>query len=281
MLADGQQVLTSRQQKILIIDEINYTRLMFDYALTSAGYKVSSARNSGEAMHSISVELPDVVLLSFRANDSGAMSILTVLKNYFRLRLDIAQGAEPPTIVLSGSRDTRQAQEAQSQGASEILFKPINMQQLLDSVRTTIENKQNIMPQTRKKVVIFDAETRSEKFLESILTCEMYDIEGTDSEEELIAKIRHGEFDLAIVDLASIKGGVVEVLERVNEVSDDCPVVAIATSTDRISEDELKELGIHIYLVKPLNVDVFRIEVDTLLKEESESETEETNQTPQ
>ena len=140
-----------QQKKILIIDEINYTRLALDHALTSAGYKVATAHSSEEAMQHISTELPDIILLSLRTVDPGRASIMATLKDYFKIRLDIAQGAEPPVITLSASRNTKQIHELQSLGVSRILFKPINMHELFDSITSAIANKKKVTMQTRKK----------------------------------------------------------------------------------------------------------------------------------
>jgi len=258
-------MLVSRQNKLLIIDEINYTRLVLDLALANAGYKVVTARNSGEAMQHISAELPDLILLSLRATDASGVSTRRVLKDYFRLRLDIAQGAEPPIIILSAFRDTKQTREVESLGASKIIFKPINMQDLLDAVESAIANKKKVVPRTRKKIMIFDGETRSQQFLISFLTHEMYDIEAADSEAEMLARLKHRKFDLCIIDLASLDSDISEVLERIKEIAEEMPMITVATSADRISQDKLKKLGMQMHFIKPLNVDVFRTEVDTLL----------------
>ena len=257
--------MVSRQSKLLIIDEINYTRLVLDLALTSAGYKVATARNSGEAMQHISTELPDLILLSLRATDAGGIAIRRSLKDYFRLRLDIAQGAEPPVIILTAFRDTKQTREIQALGVSKIIFKPINMQELLDSVEAAIANKKRVMPHTRMKIMVFDRETRVQQFIESFLTHETYDIENADSEAELLARLKHRKFDLSIIDLASLESEPSEVLGRIKETAEDMPIITIATSADGVSQNELKQLGMQMHFIKPLNVDVFRTEVDTLL----------------
>jgi len=272
-----------RQHKILIIDEVNYTRLVLDLNLANAGYKVATARNSGETMQRISAELPDIILLSLRASDTSGVSTRRVLKDYFRLRMDIAQGAEPPIIVLSPFRDTKQIREVQGMGASKIIFKPINMQELLESIESIITNKKKVIPQTRKKIIILDNESRSRQFLESILVHEMYDIEAAESETELLERIKHRKFDLAIIDLASIDSETAKVMGRIKEIAEEMPIITIATSAD--GEDELEQLGMQIRFVKPLNVGVFRTQVDTLMKPsdsfQGEVFSQSDNETPQ
>jgi DNA-binding NtrC family response regulator len=261
---------TPRQQKkILIIDETNYTRLTLEYTLTSVGYKVTTAPGIDEAMQRISADLPDLILLSLRASDSGRMPTLRTMKDYFRLRLDIAQGAEPPIVALSASRDMRENQEVESLGISKILFKPINMQDLFDSITSAIANGKKVTSQRRKKLIVLDGEARSQQFLESILTHEMYDIETADSEAEFLARLKHRKFDLSIIDLVSLEGEVVA-LRSIREVADEMHIVTIACSADAISQDDLEQLGIKVHFVKPLNIDAFRTQVDKLLEEQME-----------
>jgi len=259
-------MIAQRRQKILVIDEINYTRLILDQILTGIGYKVVITRDSGEAMQYISSELPDIILLSLRINDTAGVSTLRVLKDYFRLRLDIAQGAEPAIIILSALKDSRQNREVQSVGVSKILFKPLSMQELLDVLIEAIANKKQVVVHERQKLLLLDSEKRSQQFLESVLAHDTYDIESADSEAEFLARIKHRRFDLSIVDLASLEDNAIEVLTAMRGIAEEMPIVTIANSTDRVSRDDLKQIGIQVHFIKPLNIDVFRTEVDALLR---------------
>ncbi len=267
----------ARPQKLLIIDEINYTRLVLSQALTNIEYKVDAARNSGEAMQQISAELPDVILFSLPATSSG-VSALRSLKDYFRLRLDIAQGAEPAIIILSDFRNTKQMREVQSLGVSYSLSRPVNIQELFNSVSSVITSSRETTPEKRMKIILFDCETRSQQFLESILIHDMYDIESPESEAEFLGHIRKGEYDLSIIDLISFESEIAEVLKDISETAEEMPIMTIATSADQISQDELQQFGVHIHFVKPIQVDVFRTEVDALLQQREEPLEEEESQ---
>lgn len=278
-------MINSRPQKILIVDEINYTRLVLNQALANNGYSVDTARNSGEAMQLISAELPDVILFSLPGTSSG-VSALRSLKDYFRLRLDIAQGAEPAIIILSDFRNVKQIREVQTLGVSRSLSRPVNIQELFDSVSSVISDNRETTLEKRMKIILFDSETRSQKFLESILVHEMYDIESPESEAEFLASIRKGEYDLSIIDLMSFESEIAAVMKSIAETAKEMPVMTIATSADQISQDELKEFGVHIHFVKPIHVDVFRTEVDALLQQhieplEEQEESQEDQEKPQ
>lgn len=265
-------MIAQRQQKVLVIDEANYTRLILDQILTGSGYKVVVTQDNGEAMQYIASELPDIILLSLRADDAMGMSTLRVLKDYFRLRLDIAQGAEPAIIILSNLKDTRQNREIQYVGVANVLFKPLSIHELLDTLKEVIDNKKQIVVHERQKIMILDSETRSQQFLQSVLAHDTYDIDFSDSEAEFLARIKHRKFDLSIIDMASLESGVIEALKTIMEIAEEMPIVTIATSADRVSHDDLKEIGVQVHFIKPLNIDVFRTEVDALLRASPEPE---------
>jgi DNA-binding response OmpR family regulator len=260
---------TSRQRKVLIIDEINYTRLGIDYALTNYGFKVTTARNNAETMQNITNERPDVILLSLRFNDANGISTLKNLKEYFRLRLDIAQGAEPSIIVLSASRDTKQARELQYLGASVVLFKPINIQELPIVISSVISKERKTTPQERKKILIFDGEVRSHQFIESMLVHENYDFETCESEAETMAKLKNRKFDLAILDISSFENEIIETLKRIRETTPEMPIISVSAFGGQVSDEDFENLKIQKHYTKPLSVAELQATVDMLMGEHS------------
>lgn len=251
--------ITSRQQKLLIIDQVNYPQLVLKHTLSSVGYKVATARDSAEAIRHISAELPDLVLLSLRTDDSDGILTLRALKDYFKLRLDLAQGAGPPVIVLSALRDSEQMHEIQRLDVSRILFKPINVQELLDSIRSSISGKNEDMPQ--KRIIILGAEDRSQQFLRSILTDDRYHIETIGSKEGLMELLGKEKLHLCIMDLLPLGDGISETLKSIKEIDEEMVIVTIGDS----SQDDPTQLGAQRHFTKPLNIHEFREEVDKLL----------------
>jgi DNA-binding response OmpR family regulator len=260
---------TSRQPKLLIIDEISYTRLSIDYALTSYGYKVINARNNIEAMQNIAAELPDVILLSLRSSDTSGINTIKSLKEYFRLRLDIAHGAEPPIIALIASRDIKEARDLQYLGASVVLFKPINIQELPGIISSVVSKEHKVTHQERKKILIFDGEVRSHQFIESVLVYETYDFETCESEAETIAKIRNRKFDLMILDISSFESEVIDALKRIRELASEIPIIIMSAFDGQVSAENLEGLNIQKHFTKPINVDELQVIADKLLGEQS------------
>lgn len=259
-----------RQPKVLVIDSLNYTRLGMDCALTNAGYKVSTAHNSEEAMNIIQSELPDAILLSLRPNDADGINTLKELKEYFRLRSDIASGAEPPIIILSSFRNSRQALDLQYLGASVVLFKPINIQGLPEIIDSVIANEHNSILQEKRKILIFDAEQRSQSFLQSVLAHETYDFEMSESEAETMTKIKNKRFDLIILDLSSFDNDFMEMLKRIKEMVDKVPIITTSVFGGQISKDQFSQLGIFAHFTKPINISELQSTVDRLVEIKAE-----------
>lgn len=258
---------TTRQSKVLIIDEISYTRMGIDYALTNYGYKITTTKNNEEAIKNITTERPDVILLSIRSNDTNGLSILKNLKEYFRLRLDIAQGAEPPIIVLSASRNIRQVRELQYLGASVVLFKPINIQELPGVISSAISKGHKVTPQERKKILIFDGEIRSNQFIESILAHEVYDFEKCEIEAEATAKLGNRKFDLAILDVSSFESEITEALKQIREIVPEMPIITVSAFDGQVSIEDFEKSNIQKHFSKPINVIELQINVDELMGE--------------
>jgi DNA-binding response OmpR family regulator len=161
--------------------------------------------------------------------------------------------------------------EIQRLGVSGILFKPINAQELLDSIRSSISGEKGDMPQ--KRIVILDVEDRSQQFLKSILTDEGYDIETIGSKEGLMELLGKEKFDLCIMDLLPLGDGIGETLQSIREIDEKIVIVTIGAS----SQDDLTQVGAQRHFTKPLNIHEFREEVDKLLmpqKKEEQTEQE-------
>ena len=262
----------SRRHKILVIDSISYTRMLLNYTLAAAGYKVAVAQNSAEATEDISSELPDLILLSIRDGDPESTVALRTLKDYFKLRMDIALEAEPPIIVLGAFRDSTLAHEVQFLGVQSILAKPINIHELLDAVKSAIANRKKVVSHERKKIVILDSEARSQQFLKSILMCEVYDIRSAASGMELIGMLREEPVDLCIIDVPSVEGDFADLVQGVREISDDIMVIALIDSRDDYPKDNLETMDLQAYFTKPINIDEFRGKVDELMDAQPEDE---------
>jgi len=263
-----------RKKKLLIVDEIYYPQLVLQHFLMNAGYKVYVAQNSIEAIRCVSDELPDLILISIRSMDCVGISALKTLKNYLKLRSDIVQTADLPIIILSAFGNAESIYSLKTLGVSAILPKPLNMQELLNTIESCIrmDGKTSII-QKDKRILIFDTEVRTQQFFRSILADEMLYIESVSNELELLEKIKNEGFDLCIINLSSLNSEVTDLPKIITEISDNMYILTVSDPSYEISDVEHEKIQEHF--IKPINIETFRNKVDSLLNPQIENERQE------
>jgi len=262
-----------RQKKLLIIDVIDYPRLVLEHFLTSSGYKVFAARNGIEAVTQISTELPDLILISIRYGDCVGLSALKALKDYFRLRLDLAQRAELPVIILSAAGNSENTHDLMALGVSKVLSKPLNMQDLLNTIESSMQ-MENEIPRLRQKykILILDSEVRALQLFVSILADDELYIDTVSSEREFWVKLNApgDKTDLCIINISSVDGEIMKLLKSIRETSDNTYILTISDGDHEIALDDMKLIGIQRNFTKPIDIQIFRDTVDELLRANTE-----------
>ena len=110
--------------KVLLVEDDDSTRRMFEYALTSAGFTVHTAGNGAEALTHLQRGKFDLVVLDL------VLPWITGLGVLNSMRQDDAT-AQLPVIVVTGAVLTREDVE-QLRGAI-LLRKPVHVEELVDA----------------------------------------------------------------------------------------------------------------------------------------------------
>lgn len=111
-------------------DETNILNLSGE-TLRQQGYEVITASNGSEAWEQIVSEKPDLVILD---RQMPGMTGLEVCK---KIR-DTAELRSTPVIFLTGQDSKAEIMEGYSEGASEYITKPFNMNELIEAVAITL-----------------------------------------------------------------------------------------------------------------------------------------------
>jgi len=113
---------------VLVVDDEPLIRWSIAETLGAAGHQVAEARDAASALKALAgAREPDVVLLDFRLPDSNDLGLLA------RIR-EIAPAATVIMMTAFGTPDV--TTEALKLGASRVLNKPFNMQDLEEIVRS-------------------------------------------------------------------------------------------------------------------------------------------------
>lgn len=125
--------------KVLVVDDVGYTRLFLDRALTKQGHDVLTASSGAEALSALKANSNiEVVLADLMMRDMDGVALFQNAARLERLTDDGA--ADPPVFLLmtalrpgcnAQQRDIQRMNLARQLGFAEILYKPIEQEELL------------------------------------------------------------------------------------------------------------------------------------------------------
>ena len=111
---------------ILLVDDEENILKAYTRILHSAGYKVLTANSVQAAREVLAVENLDLVITDVRMPEEDGMSLLDFI-SYFYPRVGV--------IMITGNPGMRTDIQAYLGGAIDFLLKPVDKEDLLDSVR--------------------------------------------------------------------------------------------------------------------------------------------------
>jgi len=121
----------AKTPRILMADDETNILNLSGETLRQQGYEVITASNGSEAWERIISEKPDLVILD---RQMPGMTGLEVCK---KIR-DTAELRSTPVIFLTGQDSKAEIMEGYSEGASEYITKPFNMNELIETVAITL-----------------------------------------------------------------------------------------------------------------------------------------------
>jgi len=119
--------------RILVVDDSGLARRRARSILEGAGYEVLEAEDGMSALERYFVSRPDVVVLDLVMKGMYGLDVLTKLR-------EMDQAAK--VIVVSADVQTSSQQLVSDAGASGFLIKPLEADQILPLIRTTLQGGQ-------------------------------------------------------------------------------------------------------------------------------------------
>lgn len=119
--------------KVIIVDDSDFSRSIIRKILVEEGYQVVAEANSAEnAMLLLKDYTPDIIITDIVMPEiSGIELTLTLSKKFPEISVIVVSSLSQEHIIL----------EAISAGASDFIAKPIDKQQLIDSVEKIINHQ--------------------------------------------------------------------------------------------------------------------------------------------
>src|SRR5512133_3598691 len=118
-------------EKILIIDDDKMTRMLFNIALSKAGYNVVEAENGELGIQKVSSEKPDLVITDYQMPGKNGLEVLAEIRK---------QNNKLPVIMLTAFGDVVLTIKSIQEGAYEYLEKPVNPELLKASVHKALSS---------------------------------------------------------------------------------------------------------------------------------------------
>ncbi len=129
-----------KKKKILIVDDEHLIRWSFSKKLETWGYQTETASNGKEAIALVNNFNPDLVLLDLNLPDVNGIQLLKEVKNLF---------PSIPVIIITAYGTIEQAVQAIKEGAYDFITKPVNYENLQNTIKNALET------QSLKEEVLF------------------------------------------------------------------------------------------------------------------------------
>ena len=149
---------TVRRSRILVADDTESVRSLFNKLLTSDGHEVVSASDGISALEAVQHHHPDVILLDVNMPEMDGLEVCRRLKADPATRLT-------PVVMVTGQCDLIDRLKGIEAGADEFLSKPVHPQELRVRVRSL----------SRVKHLIDELDSAEAAFVALALTIEARD----------------------------------------------------------------------------------------------------------
>lgn len=115
---------------ILLIDDEDQVRLLFQMALEEAGYRVLSAESGKNGLRLLQHQEVDLILVDVLMPDMDGLEVIQLLRK--------TRPASKIIAISGGSGEWNYLHAAKSLGADDTLKKPLNLQELLEAIATQL-----------------------------------------------------------------------------------------------------------------------------------------------
>jgi DNA-binding NtrC family response regulator len=237
---------------LLVDDEIDFLKAA-SKALARRGFSVTTAENGYEALRSIELEKPDVVILDIRMPGIDGEHIFVQMK---KGRPDV------PVIILTGHGDPAQAFRTMKLGVADYVTKPCDMDLLAEKISKVTscyqrpQSTPTVETATKIRLLLVDDEEELLESLSRVLTRRGMIVIKAASGSEALEVLQRQRVDVAVVD---IKMPGMDGLELTRHLKRLYPALEVVILTGHPSTDSAflsTKLGVYKYVVKPPDIEM-------------------------
>ena len=206
-----------KRPKILVIDDDKDIRTIITEILDQSGYEVFTASSGQQGLELAAQMVPNLIILDLMMPGMDGWTVLTKLQHKPAL-------AEIPVVILSGASGLEMAL---SMGATAVLFKPVDAQQL------TAEIAAQLAPLPPSYILLVEDDADSRTLITRLLDSEGWNSRSAINGSAALRILKQASPAMIILDLKMAGMNGFELLELIgkNPVWSKIPVV-IVTSMD-------------------------------------------------
>jgi len=115
----------NNEDKILIVEDEEDSRFIYERLLTKNGYDIKTAENGDEALQIIDEYKPKIILADWTMPKLNGIELCNIIKNKEEYKLIYF-------ILLTARTSLRDRVEGLDTGADDYLVKPFNFEELLE-----------------------------------------------------------------------------------------------------------------------------------------------------
>ncbi len=127
-------------EKILLVEDDEVLREAASRILTDTGYEVISVQGGNEALQLLHLGgyVPELIISDINMPQVDGFALLDAVRSTDR-------GMTIPFLFISASTDPARVSQARRLGADDYLFKPFELQELLDAVRARLDRRRKVL----------------------------------------------------------------------------------------------------------------------------------------
>jgi len=123
--------MTTEPKRVLIIDDEKEICSLLTECFTEGGYAVEVAYDGEDGIVKAKSFGPDIIILDHRMPTMGGSQVIRMVREF----------CDTPIICVSAINDQSAIDECLKLGASEYMFKPINLEELERAIESALKEK--------------------------------------------------------------------------------------------------------------------------------------------
>ncbi len=260
---------------ILVLDDLAYTRLLFESALVREGFTVLQADFVSTAKGILKTQPIHLLFLDLNLPDQHGLDFLAEIR---------ALGFSFPVIIVTGNAELILVQKARNLDVFSFLLKPVNLDELRQKANQAyffeLERIQKKQSETgvqldhgleskikqRKSIMIVDDEEETRLLFYAVLIKDGYRVKAVNSVSNALANLEEEQFDLIILDLMMAGRTGFDLLDHLDNTDPEIPVIIVSGRSDVKAVVKARKKKVEAYMVKPVDLDKMRTRILEILR---------------